>query len=78
MRWDRLNSSDDDIYGLVRHELQELNMQTGVLFTRLHTDRKHGELYGDQLLLSSVASPLSLQTFKIFSSYSVLLVMATT
>ena len=49
MRWDRLNSSDDDIYGLVRHELQELNMQTGVLFTRQHADRKHGELYGDQL-----------------------------
>ena len=47
MRWDRSDSSDDDIYLLVRHELQELNKQAGVLFIRRHTDRKQGELYGD-------------------------------
>ena len=47
MRWDRSDSSDDEIYLLVRHELQELNKQAGVLFIRRHTDRKQGELYGD-------------------------------
>ena len=45
--WYRSDSSDADIYGLLRYELQELNKQAGIHDVRRNTDRKQGDLYGD-------------------------------
>ena len=44
MLWDRSDSSDADIYGLFRYELQELNKQAGIHFICRHADRKQGDL----------------------------------
>ena len=47
MRWDSPDSSNDDVYSIVRYELQELNKQAGFHFIRLHTDCKQGKQYGN-------------------------------
>ena len=71
MLWDRSDSSDADIYGLLRYELQELNKQAGIHDVRRNTYRKQGDLYGDwtpamarhwttnKALSSTVSTPLS-------------------